>query len=417
MFNPRKLILRMGWICLVVALCLMDTRQAYGGARSDVLHQEGITVENAMAVVSFGQSITFQAKITTPLPIQQSSILFRGVNEEVTRVEPVQVGADGSVSFTYDASLNVLPPFSFVLFWFQVTLNDGKTYTSAPITFQYADNRFAWRTMNRSSVTVHWYAGDDAFGAAALDVAGKGLAAINESVPVSLDAPVDVYIYSNLDDLRGALALGGEDLVSGHANPALGVVLVAVAPGGSQSIQMEKGIPHELAHVMLYRTLGSGYALQPAWLLEGFASMMEIYPDPDYAQALSIASSGDSLLPFDDLCASFPADAGNAYLAYAQSQSFVNYIKTTYGNNGLVRLMDAYSDGFSCELGATNALGTSLSQLDTRWRESVLGQNVGGVAARNLAPFVLLLALVLLVPLWGAIDMVRERRKRGRQSQ
>jgi hypothetical protein len=143
---------------------------------------------------------------------------------------------------------------------------------------------------------------------------------------------------------------------------------------------------------------------------------VELYPNPDYANTLKIASQNNSLLSFENLCASFPADAGSAYLAYAQSQSFVTYIRDTYGTAGLTRLTQAYGDGFTCELGATNALGTPLSQLDTRWRESVLGQNLAGVAARNLSPFILLMVLVLLVPMWGAIDVWMLRKKRGSKS-
>jgi len=393
-------------ILLMVVSIPLSTNQAQGE----------IKVENATVAVSFGKSITFAAKIKSPLPIKQASLLFRGVNETDTRVETVQVAEDGSVSFTYDASLNMFPPFSQIVFWFQVTLADDKTYTSEPITSPYNDNRFPWRKMTRSSVTVYWYAGDDTFGAAALDAAAQGMLAIDEFIPISQTDPVDIYIYSNISDLQTTLMLGGEEWVGGSASPKLGVVLVAVAPGASQSIEMEREIPHELTHVMLYRSLGSKYEGQPIWLLEGIATMMELSPNPDYARALEIASQNNSLLALDDLCVSFPADAGNAFLAYAQSQSFVTYIRETYGIAGLGRLTNAYGDGFSCELGATNALGTPLSQLDSRWRESVLGQNAAGVAARNLLPFILLMMLVLVVPIWGAIDMLHKRRKRAIQS-
>jgi len=373
-------------------------------------------VQDASVAVDFGKSIIFGAKIKSPIPIKQASILFRGVTEEVTRVATLQVADDGSVSYNYDASLNVFPPFGSIVFWFQATLDDGKTYTSAPITFPYNDNRFPWRETKKANVTVHWYAGDDAFGAAALDAAGSGMLAMSEFSPISLTEPVNIYIYSNITDLQNTLMLGGEKWVGGHANPALGVVLVAIAPGASQSIDMETQIPHELAHVMLYRSLGNKYKSQPAWLLEGIASMMELYPNPDYAHALDVAGKSDSLIAFEKLCDSFPADSGNAYLAYAQSQSFVSYIRETYGTSGLGRLTSSYGDGFPCELGATNALGTPLSQLDSRWRESVLGQNTAGVAARNLSPFILLMMLVLVVPIWGAIDMLLQRRKRANQS-
>ena len=47
--------------------------------------QEGIVVENPQAVPEFGKSITFTAKIKASSPIQQASLLFRGITEEVTR--------------------------------------------------------------------------------------------------------------------------------------------------------------------------------------------------------------------------------------------------------------------------------------------------------------------------------------------
>lgn len=315
MAHPRKLVLRVVATLLMVASISLNTRQVHG--------QGGIVVEDAAVEIAFGQTITFSAKIKSPISIKQVSLLFRGVNEEATRVETLQAAEDGSVSYTYDASQNLIPPFSWIVFWFQATLADDQTYTSAPITFPYNDDRFPWREISQANVTAHWYAGDDAFGAAAMDAAGSGMLAINELIPISLSDPIDVYIYSNVNDLQSTLLLGGEDWTVGHASPKIGVVLAAIAPGENQSIEMETTIPHELSHVMMYRSLGGKYNFQPVWLTEGIASMMELYPNPDYAHALEIASSNDSLIPFDELCASFPADAGNAFLAYAQSQSFV----------------------------------------------------------------------------------------------
>ena len=405
MSNPRKLVFRIVIILLMAITIPLRTNQAQGG----------IEVQNATATVSFGKSITFTANIKSPLSIKQASLLIRDINDTVTRVETVQVAADGSVNFTYDAALNMFPPFSQIVFWFQVTLKDDKTYTSEPVTFSYNDNRFPWREMTRSNVTVYWYAGDDLFGSAALDATAQGMLAINEFVPVSQIEPVNIYIYSNISDLQSTLMLGGEEWQAGTARPELGVVLVAIAPGSSQSSELKMDIPHELTHMMLYHSLGNKYHSQPMWLLEGIASMMELSQNPNYTQALEGASQNNLLLPFADLCASFPADAGNAFLAFAQSQSFVTYIRETYGTSGLGRLTSAYGEGFPCELGATSALGTPLSQLDSRWRESVLGQNVAGVAARNLIPFFLLMVLVLVVPIWGAIDMLLQRRKRAVQ--
>ena len=409
MSNPRKVILRMIVVMLIAATMSMKPEQVHG--------QQGLAVEDAKVAINFGQTITFTAKIKSSIPIKQASLLFRGVNEEVTRVETVEVASDGSVNFVYDASLNIFPPFGWIVFWYQATLTDDQTYTSVPITFPYNDDRFPWRGLTRANVTVHWYAGDDTFGTSALDAAGAGMLAMNELIPISLSDPIDIYIYSNATDLQSTLLLGGEEWIGGQAHPKIGVVLVSIAPGANQSIEMETKIPHELTHIMLYRSHHDKYDLLPVWLTEGLSSMVELYPNPDYANALEIASGNNSLLSFEDLCASFPADAGNAYLAYAQSQSFVTYIRDTYGTPGLMRLTTDYSEGYPCELGATKALGTPLSQLDARWRESVLGQNLAGVAARNLSPFILLLVLVLIVPGWSAFNAFRLRRKRASKPQ
>ena len=83
--------------------------------------------------------------------------------------------------------------------------------------------------------------------------------------------------------------LGGEEWVGGHTAPQIGVVLVAIAPDANIS-EMQTKHPHELTHVMLYRSLGENYARQPAGLIEGVSSMVESYANPDYKHALDIAS-------------------------------------------------------------------------------------------------------------------------------
>ncbi len=393
-------------LILIITILSLKPGQANG--------QVGIVVENPKADVLFGKTITFTAKITAPIPIKQVSLLFRSVDEEVTRVETLQLAPDGSTNFVYDSSLNVFPAFSKIVFWYQATLDDGNTYTSPPTEVMYADNRFTWRENTRANVTVHWYAGDDSFGAAALDAAGASILAINDIYAVALDVPVDIYIYSNVDDLQATQQLGGVEWAGGHAMPELGIVLVAIAPGDSQKLEMETLIPHEIAHVMMYRAIGGdAYIKQPIWLLEGFAAGMELYPDLGYEEALKTATDKGILIPFTELCGSFPAESASAYYAYAQSESFVNYIRGAYGNGGISKLTSAYGEGLTCNVGTTKALGIPLNQLDVRWRETELGQNVVAVAVRNLSPYILLMALILLVPLWSTINFLIQGKKRG----
>jgi hypothetical protein len=120
---------------------------------------------------------------------------------------------------------------------------------------------------------------------------------------------------------------------------------------------------------------------------------------------------GNRLIPLKDLCVFFPADTGQAFLAYAEARSFTNYLRETYGSNGLLDLASAYADGVDCERGTERAFGVSLSGLDSQWRSATLGQNTALSTLQNISPYLVLLCLVLIIPLIGIASTLRRNRK------
>lgn len=280
------------------------------------------------------------------------------------------------------------------------------------------DDGFDWQTLELGALRVHWYDSDTRFGEVALDAAWAGMESISRFMTPDLEQPVDIFIYANSEDLRAAQTPGGEDWAAGHANPALGLVRVVIEPGAEQVIRMEQRIPHELMHVMLYRRVGPGYANLPTWLREGMAGLAEIYPNPDYDRVLAAAVERNDLIPLNELCVSFPAEAGPAFVAYAESRSFTNYLQETYGSAGLIDLAVAYADGVDCERGTERALGISLSSLEARWHSAVLDQNPLLPALQTILPYLVLLCLVLLIPMVGIAGALRRngsRDERGTQ--
>jgi hypothetical protein len=176
---------------------------------------------------------------------------------------------------------------------------------------------------------------------------------------------------------------------------------------------MEQRIPHELMHIMMYRSVGAGYRNLPAWLREGAATLAETYPNPDYERVLTEAGGANKLIPIKELCASFPTDSGQAFLAYAESQSFINYLHDTYGSSGVLSLATSYADGVDCERGAERAFGVSLSNLEQKWHSTVMKGNQFPSALQNISPYLVLLCLVLAIPFVGIISTLW---KKGNQN-
>lgn len=371
--------------------------------------QSGIELENVGATVTFGQEILFVATIKPSVSIQSVEISIFDESQGIRRTVLVDVQSDGRTEYLLDTNDMELRPFSLIKWNYQFTLADGSTTNSEVFSVRYADDRFEWQTLESGTLRVSWYAGDEAFGQAAMDTLQAGLASVSRLVAVDLAQPVEFYIYANADDLRATLGDSASQWIAGHADPALGVVMVIIEPGPDQSIRMEQRIPHELMHVMLYRAVGAGYSNIPAWLSEGTATLVELYPNADYDRVLMGASEDNRLFALSSLCGAFPADTGQAFLAYAQSRSFTNYLHETYGSSGLLKLASSYADGVDCQRGTEIAFDVSLSSLETRWRAAKLGETPVLPALQNLAPYLVLLCIVLGIPFISI--MITMRRK------
>ena len=375
--------------------------------------QSGIVLENVGASVGFGEGITFTATIKSPIPTQSVSIIIFDEAQGLTHIQPLMVREDGVAEYLFDTRQNTLRPFTIVRWSYQITLVDGNTLQSETYFIRYDDDRFTWQTLEAGSVRVNWYNGDASFGQTALNAAQAGLGSISEVMPLDITQPVEIFIYANSSDLRDTLYPESSEWVAGHANSAAGVAMVIIEPGPNQSLFMEQRIPHELMHVMLYRRVGAGYKGLPAWLREGTATLAEINPNPDYDIVLASAGVTDTLIPITDLCVSFSPNTDAAFLAYAESRSFVNYLHDTYGAQSLLDLALIYADGLDCERGVERAFGVSLSKLEMDWRRSVLGQNTILPALQDMFPYLALLCLVLLIPFIGITNVLRKKGNRN----
>lgn len=356
-----------------------------------------IRLQGANVTYQYGEQAVITVNIQSSESISEVYLLYQDPGSDTLMQKMALPDSLGISRTVLDLHSIRLRPFAPVTYWFKVTPVQGEMFTSNPYQFYYLDNRLKWKSLEVSGFIINWVSGDFEFGQAVVNETQKGLKAIQELLPDAGPVkPVVIYVYPSSQDLQNALELNGLAWVAGHSSPDLGIILVSIPVGSEQGLEMERQIPHELTHVLLYQVTGSGYKNLPVWLSEGLASLAELYPNADYPRSLEQAKKNQAILPMAGLCQSFPQDASSAFLAYAQSASFVNFIRQTYGSSGLYNLVMQYKDGKGCSEGVAATFNLPLDRLDYNWRQQILKVNLDRLAFQNILPYLLLIAVILI---------------------
>lgn len=380
-------------LCLLVFL-LLPTQNISGQAR--------VEFSDLTAAYKYGEEVTFQVKIKQPAIVKDILLLIRPQGQD-TILEQAVLNPQGEMMLTFDLKQRPFRPFAPVEYWLRVTTTTGEKVESTHQVLFYEDNLQPWQRLEEGRFLVNWRDGDQKFGQAVLNAAIAGQKAVAAYLPLPDATTVRIYVYPSARELQSALVFNQQTWVAGHTSPDLGLILLSIPPGLDQQLEMDRQIPHELAHIALYQLAGSAYTRLPLWLNEGIASLAELNPNPEYRIALERSSSAGHIIPMETLCGSFPGDASSAFLAYAQSASFIRFFVQKFGTPGLTALINQYKNGIGCLEGVQSATGSSLAQLQSRWQQESLGMNTTSLAIQNLAPYLIIGALLLLLPLSVAL--------------
>lgn len=357
----------------------------------------------------FGGQITFSARINSQTPIEQVTLFYQVEGEPVTEIGPANLYLQGRVISIYDTNKAPMRVFSDVAYWYQINLEDGSSVTSPEFGFYYEDNRFEWQTTADGVFRAHWYSDNPLLAQKVLEVSQEGLRAALNYVLVLPPDTINIYIYDNTEDMQISLRQLGRSLVAGHADPAMGVVLVALPPGPDQTIYMKQRIPHEIMHILTYQVVGDAYSSLPPWLIEGLATLTELHPNQEYQVLLEDAHRRNNLVPISSLCQLLPMDASGALTAYAQSASFTQFLHENFGTQGIMNLLTHYSSGLGCEQGVEQAFGTRLNQLENQWRRDTFSGVPSNLSVEKVFPWVVLMVVVLFAPIVMTIHSLVKR--------
>lgn len=374
-----------------------------------------IDTEVPDAEYNFGQQITFHLKATAPTTITKANLFLSVEGQSDTTAVPVPIdpGSEIAVDFQYNTAGHELPPFAVINYWWQVHDQSGAQHSTEKKLLYYSDNRFGWQSVAGKpqgiSLEVYWVQGDVVFGQSALNVAVQALNKIYQQLQEPVPGVIRIFIYPSEGELRNTLNLTGYEWAGGQARPDLGVILIGIPDGPGALGEMERLIPHELTHLLVYQATRRIPDHVPPWLNEGLATLNEFRPDANRQALLEQALAEDGLFPLQVLCAPFPTDENAARLAYAQSESLVSYLQEEYGRPVVRELLAAYVDDPRCEAGVAQVLDKDLEGLDATWR-AYLASQVQSTGSKGESPWLALwlLTALLALPLLGVL---RSKRK------
>lgn len=344
-------------------------------------------VTEDQAVIHFPQSLTFQAKIASSAQIV--SVTLEYGSEQLTcgtviakAFPPFQPAAQVSVEWIWDMRQSgSLPPGETIWWRWRIVDANGQETLTEQKTVTWLDSVHRWQTISDGSLRLHWYSSDVSHARDLLSAATRGLARLNKDAGLSLDSPVDFYIYANTSDMKEAV-LYEPSWTGGMAFPSNDIVILGVPP--SQIEWGRDSIVHELTHVVVGHLTFSCLGDVPTWLNEGLAVYSEGELDPASQRQLDQAVRDDALLTVRSLSGGFSEVADRAYLSYSQSYSIVRFLIESYGQEKMNNLLLSLRDGRTIDAALLEIYGFDVDGLEQEWRKAI-GARPAPLAAQPTA--------------------------------
>ena len=333
-----------------------------------------IEVELGRHEVSFREHILFEVRARGEAEITGITLFYRVTGRRVIHRVPLRFEPDRrvEVEYAWDLSDGSLPPEVEVAYWWEVADRLGRVSKIGPRFLLYTDDRYDWRTLASSRVTLHWYRGDEEFGQALFEEALEALEVLSRDAGVTVPRQVQVVIYGSRADLRGVLVEGAPEWMGAQAFADVGVVVISIPPEDLAS--RRRAVRHELSHLVVHRRVDTSLGDLPRWLDEGLAMYAEGELGDEFRRALEGAIREGRLFSLRSLCSSFPADPELACLCYAQSYSLVEFILEEYGQEKMGELLEVLDESSGCDEALERVLGVDGEGLDGAWRRWVEGQ-------------------------------------------
>lgn len=343
-----------------------------------------VRAETAIQVVSreqsyvFSESLKFVIEAECDSPIIEA-ILFYGLEGSrlVRRIYPrFASGPQVRIEYTEQLESGQFAPGVKIISWWRLKADDGSVLETEPATFEYADDKQAWRTLSGKQADLFWYGNDETKAKELLGRADEAIDRLQKDIGVSLERRVRIYVYNNERDMSRALSSrsAGYDQMITTLGVSVGENTLLLL-GSHRDARLT--IAHELSHIVVHLATENPYTDLPSWLDEGLAMYAEGELPRDNQRALEQGIKDDSLLSIRSMT-SYSGQASQVDLFYGEAYSVVAFMLKEFGSAKMQELLGVFAEGTLQEEALQRVYGFGLAELDTRWRASLgLGPRQG----------------------------------------
>jgi hypothetical protein len=245
----------------------------------------------------------------------------------------------------------------------EATDADGDEARSETQSFVYDDVRFQWTPIESNGVTIYYYSGSDEDAQEMSAVATETIESISQLLGATIEFPVKVWIYKNVEDMRPALARRSDTYEASVITAGVRVATDTVLVLGNASFST---LRHELTHVVTAAAGESALGTMPAWLDEGTAVFGQQDPE-GFEGAVEQAINRGNVFTLRQITSS-PGDPSAVNLFYGQSWSVVKHLNDTYGPEKFAQLFAEIKSGKRIDTALETAYGFDQDGLDNEWR-------------------------------------------------
>jgi hypothetical protein len=219
-------------------------------------------------------------------------------------------------------------------------------------------------------------------------------------------SPIPAMIYLDRREFTAATGLPSQTHVAGLATFPPGVIHV---DGTEVLATISRVVPHEVAHVLVARALGTAIYALPVWTNEGIAEYAAgsraAQVDPVSLRAVGRGQS----LSIGELDQAIEERGDRSGIAYAEAASIVNFLVDRQGEAVIRELLGSLAQTRDFDESLVDVTGWNAGELERAWRDSVSRRWRWPLLFES--PITIYGVMVVLL-LAGVVRYCRERRRR-----